>query len=130
MDISKYADYFHDGSVNNISHTKNNISFSIESAEIEDLYEIVDKDFPSKSNRLKGVLNIYNIKTFKLDNKIFNGIFQMQYEYGSILELEINDNKVFLLIEWKNFRPKLRRPEVSEIEIEAEKIQWVPDISI
>lgn len=54
----------------------------------------------------------------------------MQYEYGSILELEIKDNKVLLLIEWKNFRPKLRRAEVSEIEIEAEKIQWVPDISI
>lgn len=50
MDISKYVDYFHDGSVNNISLTRNNISFSIESGEIEDLYEIADKNFLSKSN--------------------------------------------------------------------------------
>ena len=55
------------------------------------------------------------------------------YDNGEILDLEIDDNKVFLLIEWKNWppKPRLRTNDVSKIEIEAEKIYWenIPDLS-
>ena len=127
MDISKYADYFHDGYVNNVSHVGNNIAFSLESSVIEDSNEIADKGLLSESNTLKGVLNVFNIKSFKLGNEKYDDVFKMEYDDGDILDLEIKDNKVFLLVEWKNFPPKNRNTDVSRIEIEAEKIQWVPD---
>lgn len=127
MDIAKYADYFHDGYVNNISHIGNNISFSLESSVIENLDEIADKNFLSDSHTFKGILKACNIKNFKLGNKKYEGVFQMQYDDGNILDLEIKDNKIFLLVEWKNFPPKVRKTDVSKIEIEAEKIQWMPE---
>lgn len=127
MDISKYADYFHDGYVNNISHVGNNISFSLESSVIEHLDEVADKHFLSDSNTFRGILKVFHIKKFRLGNKKYEDVFQMQYDDGNILDLEIKDNKMFLLIEWKNFPPKVRKTDVSKIEIEAEKIQWIPE---
>ena len=62
MDIAKYTDYFHDGFVNKIYHTGNNISFFIESSVIEDIDQISDKNLISSFNTFKGILNIYNIK--------------------------------------------------------------------
>ena len=107
MDIAKYADYFHDGSVDGISHVGNNISFSLESSIIDDLDEIADKDALSDSNSFKGTLNICGIKKFKHANKNFEDVVQMQYDKGGILDLEINGNNVFLLIQWVNYRPKV-----------------------
>ncbi len=127
MNIAKYTDYFHDGYVNSISHAGNNIYFSLESSVIENLDEITDKNLLSSTNTLKGTLNIYNIKSFKIGNKKYEGAFQMQYDDGDILDFEIKDNKIFLLVEWKNFPPKNRKTDVSKIEIEAEKIQWAPE---
>ena len=127
MDIAKYAGYFHDGYVNDISHVGNNISFSLESSVIENLDEIVDKHLLSDSNSLKGILIVHNIKNFQVGNKKYTGIFQMEYDDGDILDLEINDTKIFLLIEWKNFPPKSSKTDVSKIEIEAEKIEWIPE---
>jgi hypothetical protein len=63
-----------------------------------------------------------------LGNQKYEGVFQMQHEDGNILEFEIKGNKIFLLIEWKNFRPKLRNTDVSKIEIEAENIEWISEI--
>lgn len=127
MDITKYTAFFHDGYVNNISHVGNNISFSLESSVIEDLEEIEDKFFLSKSNTFIGILNICNIKSFKFGNRKYEGILQMKYDDGDILDLEIKGNKIFLLVEWINFPPKNRTTDVSKIEIEAEKIQWLPE---
>jgi len=128
MDISKYTDYFHDGYVNDIFHTKNNISFSLESSVIEDVKQIEDKKFLSDSNTFKGKLNLYNIKNITLGDKKYEDVFRMEYDDGDILDFQINKNTVFLLIEWKNFPPKIRKTDVSKIEIEAERIEWVPDL--
>jgi len=130
MDIAKYAGYFHDGYVNGISHIGNNISFSLESSVIEDLDEILDKNYLSDSNSFKGVLKINSIKYFKVGDEKYTGIFKMEYDDGDILDLEIKNNRVFLLIEWKNFPPKSSKTDVSKIEIEAEKIWWenIPDL--
>ena len=81
----------------------------------------------SSSNSFKGVLKIENIESFKVGNKKFNDIFQMEYDDGDILDLEIQGNRMFLLVEWKNFPPKPSKTDVSKIEIEAEKIDWIPE---
>lgn len=101
--------------------------FFLESSVIEDLDEIAGKRFLSNSNAFKWILKVCDIKNFKLDNKKYGGVFQMQYDDGNILDLEIKGNKIFLLVEWKNFPPKVRKADVSKIEIEAEKIQWFPE---
>lgn len=49
----------------------------------------------------------------------------MQYDNGDILDFEIVGNRVFLLIEWTDYPPKIRKTDVSVIEIEAERIEWV-----
>lgn len=128
MDISKYAGYFHDGYVNNIIHKGNTLEFFLESS-VVDPSEIADPDrvILSRSNTLKGILLLQNIKTIKMGNKKYSGILQMNYDDGDILDLKIDNNKVFLLIEWKNFPPKTHVIDVSKIEIEAEKIQWIPE---
>jgi hypothetical protein len=127
MNIAKYANYFHDGYVNSVSHTENNIFFALESSVIEDLNQIDDKSSLSTSNTFKGDLVIKNIKNFKVGDKRYDGIFRMEHDDGDILDLEIHGNSVFLLIEWKNFPPKARQTDVSEIEIEAEEIRWEPE---
>lgn len=133
MDITKYAHYFHDGYVNNVLHTGSNIYFFLESSVVTNLNEFEDKHFLSNSHTFKGILNICGIKNFKLGNEKYESIFQKQYDDGNILDLEIKNNKVFVLIEWKNWppKPRLRTHDVSKIEIEAEEIYWenIPDLS-
>ena len=130
MDISKYADYFHDGYVNNIQHLEKKLVISLESAVIEDISQIQDKESISGSHTFKGTLNLYNIKKIIVAGKPYEGVLHMEYDDGDILDFEIKGHVVFLLIEWRNFPPKNRKTDVSRIEIEAEKIEWVPDRAV
>lgn len=127
MDISKYTDYFHDGDVNAISHIGNNISFHLESSVIEDVSQIEDVEYLSDSSTFKGTLYLHNIRNFTLNEKKYENVFHVQYDDGEILDLEIIGNAIFLLIEWMDFPPKIRKTDVSAIKIEAEKIEWIPD---
>ena len=127
MKISKYTDFFHDGYVNDVVHSGRNISFLLESSVIEDVNLIPDKKFLSNANTFKGRLNLYNIKSFYIGGQKYKDIFQMEYDDGDILDFQIEGNKVLLLIEWRNFPPKVRNTDVSKIEIEAEKIEWIPE---
>lgn len=129
-DLSKYTDYFHDGYVNNIQHVKKNLLISLESAVIEDISQIRDKECLSDSHTFKGTLNLYNVKKIILGGKRYESILHMEYDDGDILDFEIKEHIVFLLIEWRNFAPKNQKTDVSKIEIEAEKIEWIPDFSI
>lgn len=123
MDISKYTGYFHDGTLIDIKHDGKNIMFFLESAEIEP-DEIIDKRILSNTNTLTGILNVINIKNTLIGNKEYKGTLRKEYDDGEILELKIHNNKMRLLIEWKNFPPKTRVRDFGEIEIEAEKIYW------
>jgi hypothetical protein len=80
MDISKYTDYFHDGYVNNIQHVKNNLLIYLESAVIEDISQIQDKEFISDSHTFKGTLNLYNIKKIVLGGKRYESVLHMEYD--------------------------------------------------
>ncbi len=130
MNISKYTDYFHDGYVNNIQHIKNNLLISLESSVIGDISQIRDKEYISDSHTFKGILNLYNVEKIVLDGKRYESVLRMEYDDGDILDFEIKRHIVFLLIEWRNFPPKNRKTDVSKIEIEAEKIEWIPDFPI
>lgn len=128
MDISKYAAYFHDGYVNAIIHKGNNIEFFLESSVMDsnEVSEMGEKVL-SESNTLKGILLLRNIKKMKVGNKEFKGTLQKQYDDGDILDLEVEDGRIFLLVEWKNYPPKAPTTDVSKIEIEAEEVEWIPE---
>ena len=132
MDISKYSGYFHDGGLIGVKRKENNMELFLLSCEIS-LDEPINRKNLSEDNALKGKLHLIGIRWIKVDDKEDKEIPWKDYDDGEILDLEVDSNKVFLLIEWKNWPPKPRkRPnDVSKIEIEAEKIYWenIPDLS-
>jgi len=128
MDIKQYTGYFHDGTLIDIKQKINSVEIFLESCEITS-DELINKVSLSKDGTLKGKLCLKGIKNIKVDDKIYNGILQKQYDDGEIFRLEIGNNKIFLLVEWNDFPPKLRVRDVGTIEIEAEHIYWenIPD---
>ena len=125
MDITQYTGYFHDGTLINIEHIGNELNLFLESAEINPI-EISDHLVLSKFNTLKGKLHIINVKKILIGNNEWKGKFNMKYQEGDILDLNIFEKKVHLLIEWRDPSFNLFTNEVSKIEIEAEKIDWEP----
>ncbi len=130
MNIEKYTGYFHDGGFIGAKRKENNIELFLRSCEIES-DEPIDRKFLSKDNALKGKLCLIDVKWIKVDHKEGKEIPWKEYDDGEILDLEIDNNKVFLLLEWTNFPPKPRTDDVGTIEIEAEEIYWenIPDLS-
>lgn len=132
IDISKYEGYFHDGSILTINHQRNQIIFSITSAEMdeEDLQDDItlSKDDPFKC--LRGKLHIEGIKKILIDNVPLSGVLKQEYDHGSILDLNIKEHSIKIFVEWIDFPPKTRRNNFSLIKIEAEKIYWenIPDL--
>ena len=128
MKFSKYASYFHDGSVFGISHIENGIEFFVESAEInkERIFQKDGKNFVFTSDkRLKGKLHLEKIKSIKVNGKIFSGSLKMIYDFsGTIMSLEVDKNRLELQILWENYPKKPEINDFSIIEIEAEKIYW------
>ena len=118
VDIKSYGDYFHDGSLIDIENINHDIVITLESAEIEP-NEINDHTILSKSNTL---YQLKQVKAVKLDNEMYEKPLIKLYDDGEILDLEISPEKVFLLVEWANYPPKLRTSDVSTIEIEAKDI--------
>jgi len=132
MNIEKYTGYFHDGGLIGIKRKKNNMELFLRSCEISS-DEPIDRKILSEDNALKGKLCLEGVKWIKVAGKENAEIPWKDYDDGEILDLEIDNNKVFLLIEWKNWppKPRLRTNDVSKIEIEAEKVYWenIPDLS-
>lgn len=128
IDISKYSDFFHDGSVIAINHTGNNMLFFMESAEMDE--EDMQEAFTlTKDARIRGKLHIENIKSLKINNQISQGPLKQKYDEGGIINLKIEKTSVVLSIDWINFPPHQKTNEFSVIEINAEKIWWenIPD---
>ncbi len=93
--------------------------------------EPVDRKLLSEEGAFRGKLCLTGIRWIKVDDKEGKEIPWKEYDHGEILDFEIENNKVFLLIQWIDYRPKRYTDDVSKIEIEAEKIDWVniPDLS-
>ena len=130
MNIEKYTGYFHDGGLIGVKRKKNNMELFLRSCEISS-EEPIDRKILSEDNALKGKLCLEGVKWIKVDNKENEEIPWKDYDDGEILDLEIDNNKVFLLVEWKNWPPKPSTRDVSKIELEAEKFYWknIPDLS-
>lgn len=130
VNISKYVGYFHDGSLIDIHHEKNNIILSMASAEIDP--EEIKDDIPlSPNDTLRGKLHIEHIYDIKVKKKSFEGKLQMLSDAGDIFSFDLEDNKVELKIIWIRFNPKpVEEVGFSVIEISAKNIYWepVPDL--
>jgi hypothetical protein len=129
MGIKKYTGYFHDGGFIGAKRKEDNVELFLQSCEISS-DELIDKKL-SKANTLKGKLCLMGVKWIKVDDKEDKEIPWKEYDDGEVLRLRIDNNKVFLFIEWKNFPPKPDRIDYSTIEIEAKKIYWenIPNLS-
>jgi hypothetical protein len=122
MDIKKYIDYFHDGGFFGVKRKENNMELFLQSCGIES-DEPVDRKLLSEEGFFRGKLSLTGIKRIKVDDEEDREIPWKKYDHGEILDLEIDNNKVFFLIEWKSYPPP-RTNDVSKIEIEAEEIDW------
>jgi hypothetical protein len=129
IDISKYAAYFHDGNLFNISKLKNEITFQMTSAEV-DFTEIEKGLTLSKDHRIRGILHLYNIQSIKLtcEYKLEN-LFDV-FNLGTVLDFEIINKTIELGILWENYPPKVHTNEFTTIVIQADRIWWenIPDL--
>lgn len=126
MHLKEYISFFHDGSVISIDHIGNNAVFYIESAEIDP--EDLDAEgipYLTKNNRIKGKIYIEQIFYIKENEKDYIDKLKMKTNDAEIFHLEIISNKIEIQIIWSSHQSKL--DDFSAIEIEAEKIEWVPE---
>jgi hypothetical protein len=122
MDIDKYCDYFHDGSIITIHHKNNKIEILMESAEIDP--DIASDIALSEHDILAGILHIEEIKKIRIDS-INQSILKKTFDIGDICTFEIRDKMVRLVIRWINFPPKqFEETKPFVIEIEAGNIYW------
>ncbi len=123
MDISKYADYFHDGGLYDIKQRNDKIELFMCSAEMDP--EDLQDDIPlGQGDCITGILHLEGIRKITRNKHPFIGELKMEHQSGSILDFEIENNIVELGISWKNFRPKYQSKGFSTIVIEADKIYW------
>jgi hypothetical protein len=59
-----------------------------------------------------------------VNGKLIIGKLIKTHEKGNIYNFEISDRKVILKVYWKNSPPRPDVNEVSDIEIEADVIEW------
>lgn len=129
IDISKYAAYFHDGSLFKISKRQDEIAFQMSSAEV-DPSEIRKDLILSKDHRIQGVLHLYNIQNIHLSSQIkLESLFDV-FSVGTILDFEIIDKTIEFGILWENHPPKVHTNEFTTILIQADRISWenIPDL--
>lgn len=129
MNIKNYTGYFHDGDFIGVKKKENKMEFFLQSCEILS-DETIDKEILSKENTIKGKLCLKGVKWIKVDDIEDKEIPWKKYDDGEILRFRIYDNKVYFLIEWKNFPPKPNEENICTIEVEAEEIDWenIPDL--
>src|SRR5262245_34110225 len=125
MDIAEYTGYFHDGSVIAIINKDQEMWFELESAVILDEWDI-DGHLLSPNKTIKGWLVLYNISKIVVNNEYRRSYLKVEDEEGEILDLEIENGKIIILIEWTNYKTVPRHKSINKIEIEAKKTSWIP----
>src|SRR5579863_1167454 len=123
IDIRKYAAYFHDGTLFNISKLKNELKFQMSSAEV-DPSDVEEGLTLSKDHRIQGVLHLCNIQDIHLTGKYKLDSLFVVFNLGTILDFEIVNKTVELGILWENCPPKVRTNEFTTIVIEVGRIWW------
>lgn len=131
MNIEKYADYFHDGSIIDIKTKKNNLEIFMSSAEVSP--NDIKGPIPLSSDcRIKGILKIKNVKKAEINKNNANiNEIKMRSDFGTIFTFEIENQTVLLKIIWESSQPDRREQDFSTFEIEADKIDFevIPDLA-
>lgn len=129
MNIAQYCSFFHDGSLINIQQTENALLISMDSADIE-VGELIDNIELSDRNSIKGVLHLENIQTVYINEEQFFDQLKMLGDTAAILDLKITDNLARMFLRWRNFPPKSKIEEYTDLKIECDKIYWqnIPDL--
>ena len=129
MGISKYADFFHDGSIIDIEHKDDKIEILMSSAEVdeEDLKESIEL---SEDKRIKGKLYIEGVKSITIDGKLLQEPLKKEYNDGEIINFNIIGNIVRLAIQWDNYPPRPKMDVFSVFTIFGRKVYWenIPDL--
>jgi hypothetical protein len=131
MNLKNYTSFFHDGSIIAMNHVGNEITISMESAEMDE-GDIKDGIALSKDDRIRGKLHIERVKRIKENNQHYTDVLRMKYNDAEIFHFEFNQNKVELQIKWCSYPPKPCIEDFSTIEIAAEEIWWenIPDLEV
>lgn len=122
IDILDYTSFFHDGSIIDIDHQKDQVLIYMESAEV-DKGDLEDNIELSEESCIKGILKIRQIKNIQLDQKPIENL-KMLGDCGSILDFEITESTIKLFVEWINFPPNKEIEIYSTIYLEAKEIKW------
>ncbi len=128
--IKKYLHEFHDGALLNIEHAGHTYIFTLESAEMDPL-DMKDVIILSQRGTIKGKLHIENIEHVKVNELTFQHELNMQYDYGSIFDLNIQNNIIEIQVSWRNSPQKPYVNDFSTIVLKSKNIWWenLPDLS-
>lgn len=129
MNVIKYGPYFHDGSLIDIEQVDQEYLLSMESAEM-DLEAIEDDVVLSERKTIKGKLHLEKIQSIWINDLLFHGELKMLYDYGTIFDLNFQQNRVELQISWRNAPGKPEVNDFSTVVVQADKIWWenIPDL--
>lgn len=129
--FSKYATFFHDGTLIKAVQQDQSIDLWLESAELQAEWNF-DNIKLSKSNRLIGVLHLNEIYRI-FENGDLIKYFPYQFENNDISSLRILDNKVQLMISWINLHnEKWNYSDLYSYEFFVDNVLWenIPDLLI
>ena len=116
-EMSTQTSYFLGGRLLDFKQFESDLKISMKS-------DILESESPVIKEFILGKLNLEGIKKIKINDKLFSGALEQTNENGEILDFKVSDHKMLLVIQWVDDSPKLREPNLSKIEIEAEHIYW------
>ncbi|MBP9840950.1 MAG: hypothetical protein KBC64_00825 [Simkaniaceae bacterium] len=125
MDIFDGESYFQEGTIVDILHKGDKILLSLKSVELEE-DEVEDDIELGEDHTLLATLCLEGVAGIYVDDEPFEGILTKIYDLGTIVELEFFENGIELQVHWVNFPPKKEMNTLSLIEIEADKVYFLP----
>lgn len=122
-EISKFEDFFHDGSIDHIEQIGNNIYMWMESAQLKPEWISEFQVRVNEDLRIKGVLHLINVKSIIVNEVVCNE-YKPKFELSDILDLYVSETQISLLVIWRNRSPDDNTEEWQKVIIEAERVFW------
>lgn len=130
IQLKKYANYFHDGTLLNIIHKESDIQLMITSAEM-DMEDLLPEDrgannILSRDDTIQGKIHIDNVSKVTIGKEKTCDFLKMQGDFGIILDFEVYDCRIEIGVEWHTFPCENENhwQKYSYTIIEAKKIWW------
>ena len=122
--LAKYSSYFHNGKITNILRFGGHINVLLSSSKINPII-MPDNISLSLDNTIEGRLHFEKLQAFNIDGKPCADIFEMAYDLGKIVSLELEEGRCCLQVIWENNPPKPQVEILANIEIKANYICWI-----